>query len=58
MLWLRQDAMTETSLWWVEQENRIKQLEAKYQLLLDEYNRLSEMMDTMVGRVHHLELDG
>lgn len=50
--------MTETSLWWVEQENRIKQLEAKYQLLLDEYNRLSEMMDTMVGRVHHLELDG
>lgn len=46
--------MTDT-LWWVEQETRIKKLEAKHKLLKDEYERLSDMVDFLVKKVHHLE---
>lgn len=47
--------MTQT-LWWVEQEARIKKLEAKYKLLKSEYDRLSDMVDFLVKKVHHLEI--
>lgn len=55
LLRVRADVMTQT-LWWVEQEARIKKLEAKYKLLKSEYDRLSDMVDFLVKKVHHLEI--
>lgn len=54
LLWVRADDMSDT-LWWVEQETRIKKLEAKHKLLKAEYDRLSDMVDFLVKKVHHLE---
>lgn len=43
-------ARSET-LWWVDQENRIKKLEASNKLLRDEYDRLSDMVEYLVSRI-------
>jgi cell division protein FtsB len=55
--WLaaEKEAKVTDTLWWVEQANQLKQLDAKYKLLKQEYERLSDMVDFLVKKVHHLE---
>lgn len=49
---------SQTTLWWVDQQERIEKLEKDRLLLLRRIAALSETLDIVVHKVHKLETDG